>query len=83
MNRTRCTDYVDPGHPLATGFHMDEGYVPIKVPNKIPERSDYICVGKPPCNSKFALPHTERFLLLLMLYSSLRGFGKSLDMHLR
>ncbi|KAF5360950.1 hypothetical protein D9756_004658 [Leucocoprinus leucothites] len=38
------SEHLDIRHPLAMGFRMAGGYVPIKVPSKIPERSDYICV---------------------------------------
>lgn len=34
------------GHPLATGFRIDQGYVLITVPRRIAERNDYICVGE-------------------------------------
>ncbi|KAJ3573996.1 hypothetical protein NP233_g2077 [Leucocoprinus birnbaumii] len=41
---TNGSEHLDVRHPLATGFRIDQGYVPIKVPSKIPERNDYICV---------------------------------------
>ncbi|KAF7767909.1 hypothetical protein Agabi119p4_7152 [Agaricus bisporus var. burnettii] len=38
------SEHLDLRNPLATGFRMDAGFVPIKVPRKIAERNNYICV---------------------------------------
>lgn len=42
-----CKNLSFAGHPLATGFRIDQGHVLITVPRRIAERNDYICVGEP------------------------------------
>jgi hypothetical protein len=53
---------------------MDKGYVPIDVPSKIPERDDYICVGKFSLDSKGV---AYRNILTL---STLLVFGDSVSL---